>query len=132
MAKANRWKTAREDAGYTQLEAAIEARSHLPERYWIDPTKLSRFETGGPAIIDPIALGVLAELYGKNLRELDPTIADELDEIEETLRGLRRTRRKYAPRDSNPEPAGMGAERRLGADVTSGTSLQPDSDSRAA
>ena len=133
MAKTNPWKKAREDAGFTQLEVAYEARAYLPERYWIDPTKLSRFENGGSAVLDPIALGVLAKLYGKNLRQLDSEAADELDQIRRTLDDLAGRRRKYAPRDSNPEPAAIRPAGSPGHEsVTSATPAPEHSDSRAA
>jgi len=107
--KVNPWRAAREDAGYSQLDAVYELRNRLPRRLCPDPARLSRFETGGYAKIDAIALAVLAEVYGKKLRDIDPATADELEEIQEAVDSLsRRKRRKYAPRDSNPEPAGNG------------------------
>lgn len=127
------WQRARVDAGKTLLDATIAMRDHLPRSQWVGLSKLQRFEAGGSATIDPIALGVLARLYKKNLRDIDPDAAAELDELRAVLDSLTGRRHKYAPRDSNPEPAVIGSAGSTGREsVTSATPAPEHSDSRAA
>lgn len=76
------WRDARRNAEVTILDAVVAVRTAgIPRRCWIDVTKLSRFENGRSARIDPLALAVLARLYRCDLRDLDAMAADELDEL---------------------------------------------------
>ncbi len=67
------WKTAREDAHLSQTDVfKAFARSELHEVFWVDQAKLSRFERGAPAVIDPVAKLFMARVYGVDLETIDP------------------------------------------------------------
>lgn len=84
--KRAKWIKARTDAHVSQFEAAVAVcSSRIPKRCWIDGARLSRFENGGPARIDPLALGVLARAYGQDLAAIDPEAAAELAKVGEEI-----------------------------------------------
>jgi hypothetical protein len=97
MARTNPWLRARNAAKVSQ-EAAVYATYALPPQYRLTKSKLSRLENNKVVHVHPFAFQELATCYGKDVRDIDPDVADELD-------ALYTLARKYAPRDSNPEPA---------------------------
>jgi transcriptional regulator with XRE-family HTH domain len=100
MARKNPWLRARNAAGLS-LEQAVYATYVLPAQYRLTKSKLSRLENGLHANVHPFAFQELANCYGRSLRDIEPAVADELD-------ALYVLAAKYAPRDSNPEPADSG------------------------
>lgn len=80
------WREAREAAGKSLRDADYEVRSKLDPRDEITTSKLSRFERDEPNVdMSPAALGVLASLYGVELRELDPDVADDLERLRDLV-----------------------------------------------
>lgn len=88
MTRKNVWLVARETKGMTlrQVDFALQSL-HLPERYAISPSTISRLENGKATKVSPISLDALAQVYGKDLRDLDVLAAAELDELLSVLVG---------------------------------------------
>jgi hypothetical protein len=107
MARINPWLRARNAASVTQDEAVF-ATWELPRKYRLTKSKLSRLENNKVVHIHPFAFQELATRYGKTVREIDASVADELDELYALAR-------EYAPRDSNPEPADIGTAANVAA-----------------
>lgn len=93
------WKAARRSAGRSLADAEFEIKSRLPRAFWLDRSKLSRFESDDSARVDPVVRSVLADCYGVELSAVDPEAAADLDRILEVLRG----------RGSNSQPTGYVA-----------------------
>jgi len=93
-----RCRAAREACGMSQEEAAFRLRAVLPKGRAPGGSVISRIETGKIAHPEPYVIVAMAWIYGVDIRDISPEIAEEAAMIGQLLT-------KCAPRDSNSEPA---------------------------
>src|SRR5689334_14907682 len=84
-----RLKAAREAAGYSQFDAAAEARTRLPKPMRISQTKLQRLESGkiGEDEADPFEVCFLADLYGVKTSDLSEVAAQRMESVRDLVAG---------------------------------------------
>lgn len=78
MAGRKVWVKARTNAGMSQRDVDLWFARNYPDigDLGLDASKLGRFERGGSAKVAPVTLVLLAECYGRPLRDIDPEAAE--------------------------------------------------------
>lgn len=82
-----RLRAKRKAAGLSQSDVEYELRSLLPRALWIDQSKISRFESDKVSEdeVDPYAIEWLCAVYGVEVSEVSPLIADRLRKVRNGL-----------------------------------------------
>lgn len=70
-------KELREQAGLTQQDVHVASRA-LPRVMWISTAKLSRIENGTDDNADPHTIEFLCALYGTDVSDVSPQVAEDL------------------------------------------------------
>lgn len=89
--KRTNWIDAREAANKTQRDVDFWMRVRIPDLHAhlrIDQVKLSRFEKGGSARVDPATLALLAECYGQALANIDEAASEAFREVRDLVASL--------------------------------------------
>lgn len=99
-----RARALREKAGLSFIDVEFAIRQYRPELapHTFSYGTLERIERGTKpeATVDTVFLAMLAKIYDCALEELSPLAAGRAGAVIDIL--------EYAPRDSNPEPSGIG------------------------
>lgn len=83
-----RLREARAAQGISQQEMAWQLRSYLPVTLKVDPSTISRIETGAIKHAEPYLVAAMAKVLQTPLAELAPEYVDEIRALLELISGL--------------------------------------------